>query len=490
MTHSPQNEASILTQIANKEMLNRGFLTDYSETLLKELSLINNPAEPVQEAGFRDLRNLLWISIDNDDSEDLDQLTYAEKSPSGKDKIYVAVADVDALVHSGSYIDQYAAHNTTSVYTPTKIFPMLPSKLSTNLTSLNEHTDRCAIVVEIEIEADGEFTQSQIYPALVRNQAKLTYNGVADWLKNKVDLPNPATNRSEILAQIAIQDAIAQNIKKYRYHQGALSFVVTEIEPIIIDGIAIGLEEKTHNRAHGIIENYMIAANVIVARYMLQEKLPTLRRVVRMPKRWDRIVALAENLGETLPPAADAKALRAFLLKQQKSSPSTFSDLSLAIIKLIGRGEYVAAIPGDRSIGHFDLALPNYAHSTAPNRRYPDLLLQRQLKNHLRGKGLHYTEEELKQLAEQCTQKEDDATKVERRVCKSAAAMVLAKHIGQRYSAIVTGVSDSGTFVRLFDPPIEGKLTQGFQGVDVGDRLDVKLIHTDVANGYIDFARV
>lgn len=490
MTQSKQNESSLLTQIADSAMQSAGFFTEYSKQDLYELSALKKLPEPKPLPTLRDMRDTLWVSIDNDDTLDLDQLTYAEVTSDKTNKIYVAIADVDSLVHTRSAIDQYAAHNTTSVYTPTKTFPMLHNDLSTGLTSLNEQCDRKAIVVEIEVDPDGLFSDYEIYPALVRNQAKLTYNGVAEWLKNHVPLPNPKTNRPEILEQLVLQDRMAQLIKKYRYHQGALTFVVADYEPVIVDGIAVRLEEVKHNRAHGIIENYMIAANVCVARYMVREKIPGLRRIVRKPKRWDRIIALAADLGEKLPEGPDAKALQQFLLKQQKSNPSGFSDLSLAIIKLIGRGEYVAGIPGDKSQGHFDLALHDYAHSTAPNRRYPDLILQRQLKNHLSGQGLIYQVNELIGLGVHCTQKEMDATKVERHVRKSAAAMVLHNHIGQEYPALVTGVNENGTWVRLFEPPIEGKLSHGDVGLDVGDRIIVKLIHTDVVRGHIDFARV
>lgn len=480
--------SNILSDLAKEAMVKAGFNIEFPSEVIDEIESYKIPT-PENTPSIRDMREKLWISIDNEDTEDLDQLTYAE-TILGKNKIFIAIADVDSLVHYHSNVDNLASQNTTSVYTPTIIFPMLPRHLSENLTSLKEHTDRLVIVVEIEIKPDGKFGPSNIYQAWVRNYAKLTYDGVANWLKFNTPLPNPETNKPEIFKQIKLQDLIAQQIKKFRYQQGALNFYVTELEPIIIDGMAVGFIEQSHNRAHGIIENYMIAANVIVARFMLEKKIPTIRRVVRTPKRWDRIVSLAKDRGVTLPNEPNAVALKNFMFDQQKRVPSTFTDLSIAIIKLIGQGEYIAAIPGDRSIGHFDLALPNYAHCTAPNRRFSDLILQRQLKNHLNGKPLIYQEEELTVLAKQCTTREHQAATIERQIKKSAIAMVLSKHVGEEYEAIVTGVKKHGIFVRVFNPPIEGKLIHGYRDLDVGDRIIVELISTNVIEGHIDFNRI
>lgn len=470
-----------LTEIAKRAMIDKGLIPDFPETVLKETAQLSQSPLP---NSLKDLRQLLWVSIDNDDSRDLDQLTFAE-SREGKDIIYVAVADVSGLVQIGSAIDQYAAQNTTSVYTPTKVFPMLPQKLSFDLTSLNENTDRASMVVEMEIGHDGSFTLIDVYPALVRNHAKLAYNGVAAFLSGKGTINAPRA----ILEQLQVQDKIAKRIKEFRYRQGALGFVTIELEPILQNGEVVDLRKRVHNRAHALIENYMIAANSCVTHFFTQQKMPTFRRIVRTPKKWDRVVHLAKLHNYSLPHMPDAIALRDFLQKQQRLDPDHFPDLSLCIIKLIGRGEYVLWVPGEPAIGHFDLALIDYAHTTAPNRRFPDLIMQRLLKSHLFAKKMPYDLEGLAIMAENCTEKEDAATKVERRMLKSAAAMVLSNQIGKEFTAMITGSGIKGTWVRLDEPPIEGKLIAGHDGLDVGDRLTVKLVEADITNGFIDFVK-
>ena len=477
-----------LADIAHQAMIERGFKPDFPSNVLQEVAAIPVPAAPHSKPDLRDMRGLLWISIDNDDSRDLDQLTFAEVTDTGINKIYVAVADVDALVHNRSFIDQYARFNTTSVYTPTKVFPMLPERLSTDLTSLIENADRFAIVVEMEITKEGEFKLLDIYPAWVINKAKLTYNGVAPFLEHKVPLNHPSKNIGEIQEQLKLQDLIARHIKEYRFRQGALTLASSDIQPIIENGIPVGLKKSVHNRANALIENFMIAANACVTRYLDKLQLPTLRRVVREPKRWDKIIDLANKYGSELPPQPDAKALRDFLIERHKADPLQFPDLSIAVIKLIGRGEYVVGLPGKPAPGHFDLALVEYAHTTAPNRRFPDLVMQRLLKSHFNETPSPYTNEELALIADHCTQKEDDASKVERRVRKSAAAMVIQPQLGRSFAAMVTGASDKGTYVRLLAMPIEGRLTEGEHRYDVGDHLTVKLTHVDILKGFIDFA--
>lgn len=471
-----------LDEIAHQAMLDKGFVPDFPEPIVRELDTINAPA--TMHPPIRDMKNLLWVSIDNDDSRDLDQLTYAEEG-----RIFVAIADVDALVKKGSAIDNRAAQNTTSVYTPTKVFPMLPLKLSTNLTSLNPDTNRCAVVVEIAIAEDGRFESVDIYHAWVHNQAKLTYSCVGAWLEHQIckhSLPPIAGLREQLI----LQDRLAQKIQQYRNREGALEFAEIKLQPIIVDGIPVGLEESGRNRAHKLIENFMIAANVSSTRFLKNQNLPTIRRVVKTPKRWDRIVSLAKDLGEELPSQPDPKPLRQFLLKKQAEAPLLFPDLSLAIIKLLGRGEYVLGLPGKPSPGHFDLAEQDYTHATAPNRRFPDLIMQRLLKSFLFKEKSPYTQDELAKLAMHCTKKEDDASKVERQLLKCAAAFVLEKEVGHKYDAMVTGASSKGTWVRLMTPPVEGKLVKGAEGVDVGDFLKVRLIHVDVKKGHIDFERI
>lgn len=475
-----------LEEIAKQAMQDRGLYIDFPPAVQDQVASIS---KPLSNNTIRDLRQHLWFSIDNDDSLDLDQLTYAEISKDGKEILFVAIADVDSFVPQNSPIDQFAAHNTTSVYTPTIVFHMLPSRLSTDLTSLNEQVDRHAVVVEMEVTKEGSFNLRDIYPALVRNKAKLTYNGVAAWFQQKDISGHQFYKVLGLGDQLRLHDRMAQRMKENRYRQGALSFGVIEVQPQIVNGIPVSLKETVHNRANMIIENCMIAANVCVTKFLMHKKMPVLRRVVRTPERWDRIVALAKDKGRTLPSSPDVQALRSFLLEQQKLDPLRYPDLSLAVIKLIGRGEYVVGLPEEPSIGHFDLALHDYAHTTAPNRRFPDLIIQRLLKSCFFNRTISYGIKELQAIGETCTHREDDATKVERRVRKSAAAMVMKGNVGEEYQALVTGASDRGTWVRLVSPPIEGKLIEGFQGLDVGDSVKVKLVEVDIEKGFIDFVR-
>ena len=470
-------------------MIERGLLPDFSAAALAELDRIQAPAgengEPV-----RDLTDLLWASIDNDDSLDLDQLTVAEALPGDKVKIRVAVADVDALVKNGSAIDQHARHNTTSVYTAAEIFPMLPEKLSTDLTSLNFDEERLAVVVEMVIGADGSVQGSDIYRARVRNHAKLAYNSVAAWLEGDGAVPEGIAAVDGLAENLRVQDRTAQSLKNLRHVQGALSLETIEAKPIF-DGDQIrDLEVEEKNRAKEIIEDFMIAANGVTARYLAAKNFPSIRRVVRTPKRWDRIVELARERKFRLPTNPDSKALDEFLVREKAADPLRFPDLSLAVIKLLGAGEYIAELPGDTAPGHFGLAVKDYAHSTAPNRRYTDLITQRLLKAAIAGRAAPYSFAELDVLAKHFTAEEDAANKVERQVAKSAAALLLESRVGEQFDAIVTGASDKGTWARLLTLPVEGRVVRGFEGVDVGDRIHVQLSAVDVERGYIDFRKV
>jgi exoribonuclease-2 len=470
-------------------MLQRGLLPDFSSEVLDELGRIQAPAA-INGEKVRDLRGLLWASIDNDDSRDLDQLTVAEAMPGGTVKILVAVADVDALVHNGSAIDEHARHNTTSVYTAGVIFPMLPEKLSTDLTSLNFNEDRLAIVVEMVIGADGSLTDSDIYRASVRNHAKLAYNSVAAWLEGNGIVPEAVAAVKGLEENLRLQDKAAHGMKNLRYVHGALSFETIESRPVF-DGDEIrDLEVEKRNRAKDTIEDFMIGANGVTARYLAARKFPSLRRVVRTPKRWERIVELAGEHGSNLPAAPDSKALEEFLTREKAADPVRFPDLSLAVIKLMGAGEYIAELPGDNAPGHFGLAVRDYTHSTAPNRRYPDLITQRLLKAAIGKHSLPYSSDELEALAKHCTEEEDSANKVERQVRKSAAAMLLEHRIGEQFDAIVTGAAEKGTWARLLTVPVEGRVVHGFEGIDVGNRIRVELINTDVEQGFIDFKKV
>jgi exoribonuclease-2 len=489
MNATDKQHRAILQRIARTAMLERGLLPDFSVEALAELAVVQAPATMDGEK-VRDLRDLLWASIDNDDSRDLDQLTVAEAMPGDKIKIFVAVADVDSFVKKGSAIDDHALHNTTSVYTAAAIFPMLPEKLSTNLTSLNFNEDRLAISVEMLIGSDGSLQGSDLYRAIVRNHAKLAYNSVGAWLEGSGMVPEAVASVQGLDENLRMQDWAAQSMKNFRHVNGALSFETIEARPIF-DGDEIReLEVENRNRAKDLIEDFMIAANGVAARYLSKRKFPSLRRVVRTPKRWDRIVEIAGEHGFTLPDKPDSRALEEFLSKEQAADPLRFPDLSLSIIKLMGPGEYVAEIPGDTAQGHFGLAVRDYAHSTAPNRRYPDLITQRMLKAALAERPTPYDKDNLEVLGKHCTEEEDAAKKVERQVAKSAAALLLESRIGEKFDAIVTGAAQKGTWVRLLHPPIEGKLVHGFEGMDVGHRVRVQLIHTDAEQGFIDFKRV
>jgi VacB/RNase II family 3'-5' exoribonuclease len=480
---------SILQRIARRVMMERGLLPDFSAQAIAELNGIHEAVTNVEES-MRDLRNLAWCSIDNDDSRDLDQLSVAEAMPDETVKILVAIADVEAVVKKQSALDDHAKHNTTSVYTAAEIFPMLPEKLSTDLTSLNFDSDRLAIIVEMVIAGDGSLQSSDIYRATVRNHAKLAYNSVAGWLDGSGPMPKEIGAVNGLDKNLRLQDRTARKLKSLRHEHGALDLETIEARPVF-DGDEIkDLVADRRNCAKDIIEDFMITANGVTARYLEAKKLPSLRRVVRTPKRWDRIVALALEHGFTLPAEPDSKALDKFLMSAKSADPLLFPDLSLSIIKLLGAGEYVVELPGGSSAGHFGLAIKDYAHSTAPNRRFPDLITQRLLKSTLAKGSMPYTIDELVELAKHCTEMEDVAKKVERQVEKSAAAIVLKSRINQWFDAIVTGASAKGTWVRLLHPPVEGRVVAGFEGLDVGHKCRVQLLHTDVERGFIDFKKV
>ncbi len=489
MNANDKQHRAILQSLARKAMLERGLLPNFSAEELAELGRIQSPAagngEPVC-----DLRDLLWASIDNDDSLDLDQLTVAEGLPGDKVKILVAVADVESLVKNGSAINEHARHNTTSVYTAAMIFPMLPEKLSTNFTSLKFNEERLSVVVEMVIDASGSLQDSDVYQARVRNHAKLAYNSVATWLEGGGTVPEAVAAVDGLDENLRMQNRIAQRMKNFRHIHGALSLETIEAKPVF-DGDQIrALEIEEKNRAKEIIEDFMIAANGVTARYLSAKKFPSIRRVVRTPKRWERIVEIAADHQFKLPELPNSKALEEFLVRQKAADPLRFPDLSLAVIKLLGAGEYIAELPDGNVPGHFGLAVKDYAHSTAPNRRYPDLLTQRLLKAALEGKPVPYSKDELDVLAAHCTEAEDAANKVERQVGKSAAALLLESRIGERFDAIVTGASEKGAWARLLKIPVEGKVVRGFEGVDVGNRIRVQLISVDVEKGYVDFKKI
>jgi len=485
--HDGQRE--LLYRIARRVLKERGLEPDFPKAVIAEVDRID-PSRASGPKDVPDLRELPWCSIDNPESRDLDQLTVAADGKGGATRILVAVADVSALVEPGSAIDGHAGANTTSIYTPPAVFPMLPERLSTDLTSLGPDEDRLAVVIQFEVRPDGTQGESSVSRARVRNYAKLAYPSVGAWLEGEGQIPEAAAKVPRLEENLRRQDAAAQALKQCRHERGALQLETVELRAEFDDGTMTGLKSERHNRAKEIIEDFMIAANGAIAEYLVGRRFPVMRRVVRSPERWQRIVDIASGYGDTLPPAPDARALNEFLLRRRKADPLRFPDLSLTIIKLLGRGEYVASFPGQPIAGHFGLAVTDYTHSTAPNRRYPDLLTQRLLHAAFEGKDPPYRPDQLVALATHCTEKEDAVQKAERQVRKSAAALWIADQVGHEFDGVVTGASEKGTWVRVFDPPVEGRVEQGAAGLDVGDRVTVKLTGTDVERGFIDFARV
>jgi exoribonuclease-2 len=476
-----------LQAAAKQIMLENGFEPDFPPEVRQQLAQIKAQQSPAA-AQVRDLRHLLWSSIDNDTSRDLDQIEYAEKLPDGTTKIMVGIADVDAFVQKDTPIDRHAAKETVTVYAGVRNFPMLPEELSTGTTSLLEVDGKLSIVTEFTVDANGNVQKHDIYRALVVNQAQLTYNAVGAWLEGKGPAPPKVAGSPELQVQLKLQDEIAQALKNQRHQHGALDIETTEVHPVVLNEQIIDLQKQEKNRATELIEDFMIAANGVVARKLEEAGVSSIRRVVKTPERWDRIVALAAQHGGKLPAEPDSKALNDFLQTRKQADPDHFADVSLAVIKLMGPGEYVLERPGQPAPGHFGLAVQDYTHSTAPNRRFPDIVTQRLIKALLDRRKSPYSDDELAAIAANCTTKEDAARKVERAMSKRIAAVSMSSRIGQTFDAIVTGATPKGTFVRVLKPHVEGLLVHG-QGVDVGDKLRVKLISADPQRGYIDFLR-
>jgi exoribonuclease-2 len=476
-------------QATAKEIMQRyGFEPDFPPQVPQQLAdLKAHPPQIAAGGDVRDLRNLLWSSIDNDTSRDLDQIEVAERAPNGDVKVMIGIADVDAFVAKQTPIDQHAARETTTVYAGVRNFPMLPEELSTGASSLLENQDRLSVVIESVVDSGGGLKSSSVYRAVVRNKAQLQYNSVGAWLEGKSPAPPKIAASSDLQVQLKLQDEVAQKLKAQRFQHGALNLQTEEVQPLMLNDQVIDVVKQQKNRATELIEDFMVAANGVVARQL--EKVSSLRRIVRTPDRWDRIVQLAATKGEKLPPQPDSKALNDFLVRRKAADPDHFADVSLAVIKLIGPGEYVVERPGDVAPGHFGLAVQDYTHSTAPNRRFADVVTQRLLKAMLAGQKNPYSDDELTAIATNCTQKEDAARKVEREMSKRLAAIAVQNRIGEVFDAIVSGVTDHGTFVRVLQPHVEGLLAQGAQGLDVGDKLRAKLIRADVQKGFIDFAR-
>lgn len=477
-----------LQEIARRALIERDFQPDFPAKAREETRRIAEKLPRILEeddgAYVQELRDLFWFSIDNVDTRDLDQLSFAEGERDGDIRLRVAIADVSVLVRPDSAIDQRAYQNTTSIYTPAGTFPMLPKELSEGLTSLHEGEDRLAVVVDMTVDADGSIKESEIYRAWVRNHQRLVYRVVGAWLEGNGEMPG-----GRIGEQLRLHDEVTERLRKHRHERGALRLETIEARPVFQNGVLTDLAEEEKDRAKELIEDVMIAANGVTATFLENRGLPSLRRLVRSPARWPRIVVLAKEHGTDLPAEPDPAALNAFLEKSRAADPDKFPELSLSVVKLLGSGEYTVDVPGRPSPGHFGLAADDYTHSTAPNRRYPDLVMQRLLKAALADRESPYDAAELEEIARHCTEREDEANKVERLVRKSAAAMLLQSRTGDWFNGVVTGASDKGTWVRVFHPSAEGRLERGFRGLDVGDRVRVRLDSVDIARGFIDFVR-
>jgi exoribonuclease II len=489
MHHVLSDHRATLSTIATLAMFSRGLEPEFSAAVQKQTAAFTGPAQASGD-DIRDLRDLLWCSIDNDDSRDLDQLTVIAPQAHGQMRVYVAVADVDGLVKKDSPIDLHAHQNTTSVYTSAHIFPMLPERLCTDLTSLNPGVDRLAVVTEMSFSQDGMLMQSSVYRARVHNKAQLAYDAVSAWIDGEGGLPEPAQRVKGMDHQLRLQDELAQKLRVLRRAEGSLEFETFQPKAQFKGARIVDIQQQAQNRARQLIEEFMIATNGCTARFLAAHGYAALRRVVRSPERWLRIVAVAQEYGVSLPHQPNGPALEAFLAHQHKADPLRFPDLSLVIVKLMGSGEYVVERPGKAPIGHFGLAARDYTHSTAPNRRFPDLITQRLIKAALAGVKPPYSDQELIALAAHCTAQEDAAQKVERQVRKSEAALLLHSHIGQQFDGLVTGIEDHGAWVRIFEPPAEGRLMGELPPLKVGQTLRLKLTSTSVERGFINFALV
>jgi exoribonuclease-2 len=477
-----------LVAAAHASMIEHGFQPDYPAETDQELAAIHTHPEMPAAPGAQDLRKLLWSSIDNDTSKDLDQIEWAEQLPDGRIRVLIGVSDVDARVRLGTVIDSHAKSETTSVYTGVKVFPMLPAELSEGITSLNENEDRVALVIEFAVDSAGTASDGKAYRALVHNRAQLAYNSVGAWLEGRGPAPAKVAASADLTAQLKLQDTAAQRMVGGRFQHGALDLETIETRPVMMAEDAVEIKKLEKNRATSLIEEFMVAANGVIARTFEDAGVASIRRIVRTPKRWDRIVEVAQGLGTKLPVEPDSKSLNDFLLAQKQKDPDHFPDLSLTVIKLMGPGEYVLVKPNEVSPGHFGLAVQDYTHSTAPNRRFPDMVTQRLMKAWLAKSSQPYSEGDLNAIAVHCTLMEDNARKVEREMEKRIAAVVLRPRIGQSFPAIVTGVNNYGVFVRTLNPHADGMVVSGGKGLDVGDKVTAKLVSTDPQRGFIDFA--
>ncbi len=479
-----------LNAIAWDVMRKYGFEPQFSKAVLREVNAIDENRARRNQKEEKDLRMLLWSSIDNFDSMDLDQLEFCERGEGGEIRIRVAIADVDLYVTLDSETDRFAGHNGTSVYLGIRTFPMLPERLSHDISSLLPGKDRNAIVIEYTVQPDGDVVHGDIYRAFVRNKAKLVYEEVGDWLEGTRPIPDTIAGVPGLEEQVRLQDEAARRLRKFRMEHGALDLDTLEAQAIVQDGAVRDLAVQVENRARSLIEEFMVAANGTMVNRLSDAVVPMIQRIVRIPKHWDGIVETAAAYGETLPSDPDSKALARFLDMRKEADPDRFPDLSLTVVKLMGPGEYVPFVPGDVPIGHFALAVLDYTHSTAPNRRYVDVVNQRQIKAVLDGRNSPYSPHKLTAISSWLTDREKASQKAERFMRKAAAAQLLRDRIGDLFDALVTGAAEKGTYVRLVSPPAEGRVIRGERGLRVGQKVRVRLLRTDPYKGFIDFERV
>jgi exoribonuclease R len=512
----PGSRGFDLAHAAVEELHEAGFKPEFGRDVQEQVSEIERDIAHWGDAkSAADLRGLGWSSIDNDTSKDLDQIEVAERVPTGI-RLHIAIGDVAAAVEKGSPIDEHAQNQTQTIYTAVKNFPMLPLELSAGLTSLNENEDRLAILMSFTVASNGELLDETVSRSWVRNRAQLAYSRVGPWLdaggndpKNVVNLRSDSARehdsdeaastrmdgdrnlRADWLAeQLKLQDEATEALHRTRIAAGALDFHKAEAEPVLMDGHIASVHEVTQNRAMHLIEDLMVAANGVMARALRKGGRSGLQRVVKTPERWNRIVALAQRTGRTLPEQPDSVELNKFLQAQRESDPDHYPDLAVAVIKLMGPGEYMLMRADDDPTGHFGLAARDYTHSTAPNRRFPDLVTQRILHAMMDDAPPPYTDGELAAIAQHCNEADKALRKIERRMQKRVAAVAMSGHVGEDFKAVVTGSSDKGVYARVIEPPFEGRVVEGEYGLDVGDVVRVKLIHTDPARAFIDLARM
>jgi VacB/RNase II family 3'-5' exoribonuclease len=478
-----------LKTIADMAMQKYGFKPRFPEPVMQEVNALTDIASSYQGKTITDLRSLLWSSIDNIDSMDLDQLEYCERGPSGEIRVKVAVADVDIYVPKQCETDKHAVHNGTSIYTGIVTFPMLPDQLSKNISSLLPDQDRLAIVVGYTILPDGSVSPGEVMRAIVRNKAKLVYEELGAWIEGTGPIPRLVRDIPGLKDQILLQADAARALRNKRMEQGALDLETIEAQPLVDGDTVRDLVILKPNMARKVIEEFMVAANRTMVSFLGNASVPMIQRVVRVPKYWDEIRLTAASYGENLPSSPDVKALASFLKIQKAADPERFPDLSLTIIKLLGPGEYMTLEPGTPPTGHFSMAISDYTHGTAPNRRYVDVINQRLLKSMLDTTPSPYSLDNLVDLAIWLSDREKASKKVERFMRKAAAALLLQDRIGDIFEALVTGASEKGTYVRLINPPAEGRVVRGERGMWVGQKVDVRLLKTDPYNGFIDFER-